>query len=81
MFVADGVLDDLTIWTDYDVIGDHEARDHRLTEAPACGYDEVLVAAADRIGGKDHERDVAPDQLLDDDGDRRVIGRNSPARR
>jgi len=47
------------------MIGDDEAGDHGLTEAPAC-FDQTLIGTGDRMFRKHHAGYIGVKQRLDD---------------
>ena len=52
------------------LIGDDEAGDHGLTEAPAC-FDQTLVGAGDRMFREHYSGDIGVEQRLDDNANAR----------
>src|SRR5216684_490049 len=58
----------LTGAIDAKLIGDDEAGDHGLTEAPAR-FDQALIGAGDRVLGEHDTGDGGVEQRLDDDAD------------
>src|SRR6185369_11855990 len=61
-------LQNLARAVETEVVGDDEARDHRLAEPPAR-LDEALVGAGHRVLGEHHAGDRGVEERLDDDAD------------
>ena len=52
------------------LIGDYEAGDHGLTEAPAC-FDQTLIGTGDRVFGEHDSGNIRVKQRLDDNANAR----------
>jgi hypothetical protein len=52
------------------MVGDDEAGDHGLAEAPAR-FDQALIGAGNRVLGEHHSGDIGVDESLDDNANAR----------
>ena len=66
----DPALQHLAGAVEAEMVGDHEAGDHGLAQAPTR-FDQALIGAGDRVLGEHDPGDIWPKECLNDDADTR----------
>ena len=65
---------DRAVRADDDLVRRDHAGDERFAQSPRCVDQHVVGLAGDRVGREGDERDIAADELLDDDGNPAFVG-------